>query len=223
MGLTQSPLIPTTKGSIVVGTGSTAFAPFAVGANDTVLVADSTAVTGLKWAAPVVALTLSTIASGSLNSGTSLTLSSLSSYDSLILIINGITNATADTNFLARINNSSSTVYNHVAVDMPGDTYSGSPQVQRTLTGTSIPLNFNYTQTRTSNLNTYIVKLTNCKGTGFTQYESTAGYFSPSSGGTCSLQSSGVFKTAAAVSSLVFTNSNGYTFNGTGTYELIGG
>jgi hypothetical protein len=40
------------KGDLVAGTGADAFARLAVGANDTVLVADSTAATGLKWAAP---------------------------------------------------------------------------------------------------------------------------------------------------------------------------
>jgi len=39
------------KGDLVAGTGADAFSRLAVGANDTVLTADSTAATGLKWAA----------------------------------------------------------------------------------------------------------------------------------------------------------------------------
>lgn len=39
------------KGDLVAGTGADAFARLAVGANDTVLTADSTTATGLKWAA----------------------------------------------------------------------------------------------------------------------------------------------------------------------------
>lgn len=39
------------KGDLVAGTGADTFARLAVGANNTVLVADSTAATGLKWAA----------------------------------------------------------------------------------------------------------------------------------------------------------------------------
>lgn len=40
------------KGDLVPGTGADTFARLAVGANDTVLTADSTAATGLKWATP---------------------------------------------------------------------------------------------------------------------------------------------------------------------------
>ena len=39
------------KGDLVAGTGADAFSRLAVGANDTILTADSTAATGLKWAA----------------------------------------------------------------------------------------------------------------------------------------------------------------------------
>jgi hypothetical protein len=40
------------KGDLVAGTGADTFARLAVGANDTVLTADSTEATGMKWAAP---------------------------------------------------------------------------------------------------------------------------------------------------------------------------
>ena len=39
------------KGDLVPGTGADTFSRLAVGANDTVLTADSTAATGMKWAA----------------------------------------------------------------------------------------------------------------------------------------------------------------------------
>jgi hypothetical protein len=45
------------KGDLVAGTGADAFARLAVGANDTVLTADSSAATGLKWAAAATATT----------------------------------------------------------------------------------------------------------------------------------------------------------------------
>ena len=43
------------KGDLVPGTGADTFSRLAVGANDTVLTADSTAATGLKWATPSAA------------------------------------------------------------------------------------------------------------------------------------------------------------------------
>lgn len=45
----------TTKGDLVPATGSGAFARLGVGANATILTADSTAATGMKWATPAAA------------------------------------------------------------------------------------------------------------------------------------------------------------------------
>jgi hypothetical protein len=57
------------KGDLIVGTGSQTFDNLGVGANNTVLTADSTTATGLKWAAPATAqvpiLTVSKYASNS--------------------------------------------------------------------------------------------------------------------------------------------------------------
>jgi hypothetical protein len=47
------------KGDLIAGTGADAFSRLAVGANDTVLMADSTASTGLKWAVPASGSTFS--------------------------------------------------------------------------------------------------------------------------------------------------------------------
>ena len=77
----QTPL--TTKGDVF--TFSTVDARLGVGANGTVLTADSAESTGLKWAAPVSGMT--SIASGSL-SGSTTTISSISgSYNNLVLIV----------------------------------------------------------------------------------------------------------------------------------------
>jgi len=43
---------PAAKGELVIGTGTDASGILSVGANDTVLTADSSTATGLKWAAP---------------------------------------------------------------------------------------------------------------------------------------------------------------------------
>jgi hypothetical protein len=74
------------KGDLVPGTGADTFARLAVGANDTVLTADSTAATGLKWAAPSSGGM--TLISTTTLSGSSITLSSIpSTYTDLQLIV----------------------------------------------------------------------------------------------------------------------------------------
>jgi hypothetical protein len=76
------------KGDLVAGTGADAFSRLGVGANDTVLTADSAQATGLKWATASSG-GMTSIASGSLPTGAStLTLSSISgSYIDLVLVI----------------------------------------------------------------------------------------------------------------------------------------
>jgi hypothetical protein len=90
------------KGDLIAGTGADAFSRLAVGSNDQVLIADSTAATGLKWGTPSAG-GMTQLATGSLT-GASVTISSISgSYKDLILVIrsygtSGNTNCGLSTN-----------------------------------------------------------------------------------------------------------------------------
>jgi hypothetical protein len=80
------------KGDLIVGTGSATFDNLAAGANGTSLVADSSTATGLAYE-PRGEVLLSTTSL----SGASVTISSIpQNYKTLKIIINGVTNATAD-------------------------------------------------------------------------------------------------------------------------------
>jgi hypothetical protein len=98
------------KGDLISATAADTPARLAVGANDTVLTADSTTATGLKWAA-VSAGGMTELASGSL-SGTSVTISSIpTTYRDLRLVIRDFV-PSVDNDFLyGRVNGSSSAVY----------------------------------------------------------------------------------------------------------------
>ena len=75
------------KGDLIAATAADTVSRLAVGANDTVLTADSTTSTGLKWATPAAG-GYTTLASGSL-SGTEVVLSSINGgYRRLVLSIN---------------------------------------------------------------------------------------------------------------------------------------
>jgi hypothetical protein len=65
-----------------------------------------------------------------------------------------------------------------------------------------------------------MLQLTNCKSTGFTNFQF-SGAFAGTSGSANSF-GTGIFATAAAVSSLVFEGDGGQTFNGSGTYTIWG-
>jgi hypothetical protein len=90
------------KGDLVPGTGADTFSRLAVGANDTVLTADSTTATGLKWANGSGMTLLSTTTL----SGASTTITIGSGYNNVSIIIYGMTNNTANGVFSIKPNNS---------------------------------------------------------------------------------------------------------------------
>jgi hypothetical protein len=98
-----NPTIVDAKGDIVAATAADTVARLAVGANDTVLTADSTAATGLKWATPAAGGM--TLLSTTTLSGASTTISSISgSYTNLQIFIYGMTNNTGQGQFKLTFN-----------------------------------------------------------------------------------------------------------------------
>lgn len=87
------------KGDLIAGTGADAFSRLAVGANDTVLTADSSTATGLKWATP--ASGGMTLLSSTSISSTSTTISDISqSYKNLYIeVINPISTSSTPLSF----------------------------------------------------------------------------------------------------------------------------
>jgi hypothetical protein len=130
----------TTKGDLVPATGSGAFARLGVGANNTVLTADSTAATGMKWAAAagggkvlqVVSATYSTetlITTGTYtDSGLSLSITPTSATSKIMVFTSQPTLIGRDTTQAGggvRLLRGSTTVYNPA-----GDNFQDSLQIQ---------------------------------------------------------------------------------------------
>ena len=104
------PTIVDAKGDIIAATAADTPTRLAVGANDTVLTADSSTATGLKWATPSAGgMTLITETTASAVS--SITYSSLGSYKQLLLVWSGIRHSTTGSEFSIRFNNDSGTNY----------------------------------------------------------------------------------------------------------------
>jgi hypothetical protein len=197
------------KGDLVPGTGADTFARLAVGANGTVLTADSAEATGLKWAAAGGTLTIAQIATGSL-SGSSVTISSLSSYDDLFLAVWGVDGVSAPLRL--RPNGSTSAIYQY-----QGNAGTAS-EVKRIQQTANDQFDTYYSLRSTGAENAFTYHLTNCKSAGFTNVAFTAGYDNSSAVGAFD-NFQGIFKSAATISSLVISVAG--TFTG-GTYTLWG-
>jgi hypothetical protein len=106
----SSAVAPGAKGELVVGSATNDSAILAVGANDTVLTADSSTATGVKWAT-VSAGGWTELASGTL-SGSSVSLTSISQdYQNLHLYIRGAIRTSAGGIMMVRVNSNTNNQY----------------------------------------------------------------------------------------------------------------
>ena len=175
-------------------------------------VADSVETTGLKWVAPSSATaSLSLITSGTL-SGSSLTLSSLSTYDTLILMITNLNQSDA-AQLRLRVNANSTSNYWSIGFRQTGST------TGRNVRGADDSWQTNQNVDSGQNGNEFVYVLTNCKAAGFTSFGFSGTYNSASRTG--EVATSGIYAVAEAVSSLVLSPSAG-TFSG-GNYRIYGG
>jgi hypothetical protein len=213
-GSAINPTIVDAKGDIIAATAADTVARLAVGANDTVLTADSSTATGLKWAAPAGgAGNMAQIATGTL-SGSSVVVSGLSSYTDLVIFVHGFTNNSGVGNLYLRMNATST---NH---DSRGVFY-GS---QYDPFGYVNAADFFITEqevVRTNSQNVAVIKLTNCKNAGFTDAQWNSSYmigYTTQIGSVIGAR--GVYTKNEAISSITLRNSGG-TWAG-GTYTVWG-
>jgi hypothetical protein len=205
------------KGDLVPGTGADTFSRLAVGANGTVLTADSAEATGLKWATPASGGGMTSIASGSL-SGTSVTLSSISgSYQNLRLIVRKCYfGSNAAVKF--KVNTIESNAQWQRVFGGSGGTTSTTGAANTA--ATAIEGNQNALRNNASNVHTLILDINDYTATTYKIYELKAWYETSDGGNPEQVQTlTGAIKTSSAVTSVEIFSS--VTFSG-GTYELFG-
>jgi hypothetical protein len=198
------------KGDIIAATAADTVSRLAVGANDTVLTADSTTGTGLKWATPASGGSMTSIANGSL-SGTSVTLSSIpATYKHLYFEVSEFyTNNYAAIQI--RLNGISSATYEYMYYQA-GDLLinQGSGQTKYSATGTNNAAN------RYDHLEFYIYDYTVTNGKKILDLN-----YATNNAGKLMGYSTSSSITTAAISSITILTGDASTFSA-GTYTLYG-
>lgn len=111
------------KGDIIAATAADTVSRLAVGANDTVLTADSTTATGLKWAAAASGGTNWTIVNSggtALTGAQTVTVSGITGADQLFIYIVGASSVNAQAYITLRLNTDTGGNYNQYGVNLKG-------------------------------------------------------------------------------------------------------
>ena len=186
----------TTKGDLLVGTGSGTFVRQGIGANGTVLVADSAEADGLKWAVPAAGGM--TLLSTTTLSGASTTISSIDqTYVDLLIIMRGAFFNTTE-NMQIRPNSVAASGFYTGILNSSGDTTD-------TIRVGSMPTSLNAGNSLAISINQY-ASTTNGKPLRYhgtiNQSNSTTYNFA------------GLLNTTSAITSLVFFAQGSSTFSG---------
>lgn len=119
MDFTWSSVDPLTildaKGDLISATAADTPARLAVGANGTVLTADSSEATGLKWATPATTKSFSLLGTATLSSTTT-TISGLSGYDDFLITIDGAQLTSGNGALIWRLNSNTNSVYSQAGL-----------------------------------------------------------------------------------------------------------
>lgn len=203
------------KGDILAGSAADTVSRLAVGANDTVLTADSSTATGLKWAIASGTLDVEQIATGSLSGGT-FQLTGLSNYDYIEVLLDSMTNDTGAFFLRTRINNNSTA--NNYSYNLNHFTYTPTVAWSRSTTATFFETS-NIALNQTNGINQMRIRFINCKSAGKTSVDSRL-VASNASAVNFITNTYGIYLVSEAVSTIEFLASTG-NFNG-GTYTVWG-
>jgi hypothetical protein len=197
--------LTTTTGDIIYASAANTPARLGIGSTGQVLTVSG----GVpSWAA--AAGNMAQIATGTL-SGASVTISGLSSYSELLLVMYDYTNSTANGYPLVRINNNNTSNYKTYQIYYDATSWQPYYSNLDNIYLSTDPID------RTVNAQISALKLTNCKTAGFTDWDLINRSYT---GTNRAFLQKGVFTVSEAVSSLVLLNGGGNW--SAGTYILWG-
>ena len=210
------PTIVDAKGDLITATGADTPARIAVGANDTVLTADSTQATGIKWATVSAGANWTLLNSGgtALSGSSTVTVSGISGADKVMVLVGGASTGAANPNFKIRLNADSGNNYTGYGAALePGGSYSASI-FNNTDGGSIFGVHLGNQSSNTAGTVSGYVSFTGCNAAGVKMYQAVGG--ASATGGTDNNHryTGGAWSNSATVTSVSIVTSSGTFDNG---------
>ena len=217
-GSAINPNIVDAKGDIIAATAADTVARLAVGSNDQVLTADSSTATGLKWAAVATGTSWSLVNSGgtTLSGSSTVTVSSISGADKLMILILAASMNTADSELRLRFNSDTGSNYYTYGGDLVNKgTYSGSSLTEAisSTPRTSVDMGYNGAA---ANIATGYLMMSGCNGSGVKMFHgNTVSTYSGPSESHSKIAQGGYYSGSSTISSVSILCSSGSFDGGT--------
>ena len=206
----------TTTGDIYYASAANTPARLGIGSSAQVL----TVAAGVpSWATPAAggAGNMALITSGTMTSGSTLSITGLSSYTDILFMVDSV--QFTSTNEYARLTINNNTTANYARYTSQISTGQGITDISITSSGSNFPLTAYTNIQYNSGSNYFAIKLTNCKNAGFTDVDYDVNWRDANH--RFHEKSKGIYKVSEAVSSLQFFTTGSVTFTA-GNYYVYG-
>ncbi len=174
----SSAVAPGAKGELVVGSATNDSAILAVGANGTVLTADSAEATGMKWAAAGGSKTWTLLNTGgtALTAAGTITVSGITK-DNLLILVNAASSVNAFTEMFMRFNSDSTSKYSQTGNSLTWQASITADQMQSLNTNPNgdTSINFSYAANSATALRAAAVMVSGAKSSGIKAYQGNSG------------------------------------------------